>query len=79
MQELTVDWFQNIFLIFGENMEENVIITDPFYLDKFMEIQRQNVVLSNKLRDIFEDTHTRNIIVSQFGQDFFDVLKDTPA
>jgi hypothetical protein len=60
-------------------MEENVIITDPFYLDKFMEIQRQNVVLSNKLRDIFEDTHTRNIIVSQFGQDFFDVLKDTPA
>jgi hypothetical protein len=60
-------------------MEEKVIITDPFYLDKFMEIQRQNVVLSNKLRDIFEDNHTRNIIISQFGQDFFDILKDTPA
>ena len=60
-------------------MEEKVIITDPFYLDKFMEIQRQNVVLSNKLRDIFEDNNTRNIIISQFGQDFFDILKDTPA
>lgn len=60
-------------------MEEKVIITDPFYLDKFMEIQRQNVVLSNKLRDIFEDNHTRNTIISQFGQDFFDILKDTPA
>ena len=60
-------------------MEEKVIITDPFYLDKFMEIQRQNVVLSNKLRDIFEEEHIRNTIISQLGKDFFDVLKDTPA
>lgn len=60
-------------------MEEKVIITDPFYLDKFMEIQRQNVVLSNKLRDIFEEEHIRNTIIAKFGADFFDVLKDTPA
>jgi hypothetical protein len=60
-------------------MEEKVIITEPFYLDKFMEIQRQNVVLSNKLRDLYEDPHVRNYIEMQMGHDFFNILKDTPA
>ena len=60
-------------------MEEKVIITDPFYLDKFMEIQRQNVVLSNKLRDMYQKPSLRNIIEMQMGHDFFDILKDTPA
>ena len=60
-------------------MEEKVIITDPFYLDKFMEIQRQNVVLSNKLRDIYENPNLRNIVEMHTGPDFFNILQDTPA
>jgi hypothetical protein len=60
-------------------MEEKVIITDPFYLDKFMEIQRQNVVLSNKLRDMYENPNLRNIVEMHMGSDFFNILQDTPA
>jgi hypothetical protein len=60
-------------------MEEKIIITDPFYLDKFMEIQRQNVVLSNLLRDIAEDTYLKKAVENKLGNDIFDILKDTPA
>jgi len=60
-------------------MKEKVIITDTFYLDKFMEIQRQNVVLSNKLRDIYENPNLRNIVEMHMGPDFFNILQDTPA
>jgi hypothetical protein len=60
-------------------MEEKVIITDTFYLDKFMEIQRQNVVLSNKLRDMYENPNLRNIVEMHMGPDFFNILQDTPA
>jgi hypothetical protein len=60
-------------------MEEKVIITDPFYLDKFMEIQRQNVVLSNLLRDIASDTYLKKAVENKLGTDVFDILKDTPA
>jgi hypothetical protein len=60
-------------------MKEKVIITDTFYLDKFMEIQRQNVVLSNKLRDIYENPNLRNIVEIHMGPDFFNILQDTPA
>ena len=60
-------------------MEKKVIITDTFYLDKFMEIQRQNVVLSNKLRDMYENPNLRNIVEMHMGPDFFNILPDTPA
>ena len=60
-------------------MEKKVIITDTFYLDKFMEIQRQNVVLSNKLRDMYENPNLRNIVEMHMGPDFFNILQDTPA
>lgn len=60
-------------------MEEKVIITEPFYLDKFMEIQRQNVVLSNLLRDIEADTYLKKAVENKLGPDAFAILKDTPA
>ncbi len=64
----------------GEKYSENdVPITDVFYIQKFMEIQRQNVVLSNKLRSIYENPGLRNVVEMHMGHDFFDVLKDTPA
>lgn len=52
---------------------------DEFYIEKFMEIQRQNVVLSNLLRDIVEDADLRKAIEVKLGKQVFDILKDTPA
>jgi hypothetical protein len=52
---------------------------DEFYIEKFMEIQRQNVVLSNLLRDIAEDADLRKAVEDKMGEQIFDILKDTPA
>jgi type II secretory pathway component HofQ len=52
---------------------------EEFYIEKFMEIQRQNVVLSNLLRDIAEDTDLRKVVEDKLGKNVFDILKDTPA
>jgi hypothetical protein len=41
---------------------EDVPIQDTFYMQKFMEIQRQNVVLSNKLRDLYEILEIRDVV-----------------
>ena len=60
-------------------MQEKLIITEPFYLDKFMEIQRQNVVLSNLLRDINDDKSLKTAVESKLGPEVFNILKDTPA
>ena len=58
---------------------EDVPIRDTFYMQKFMEIQRQNVVLSNLLRDIAEDANLRKVVEDKLGENVFDILKDTPA
>ena len=52
---------------------------EEFYIEKFMEIQRQNVVLSNLLRDISEDADLRKAVENKLGEQVFDILKDTPA
>lgn len=52
---------------------------DEFYIEKFMEIQRQNVVLSNLLRDIAEDANLKKAVENKLGEHVFDILKDTPA
>jgi len=52
---------------------------DEFYIEKFMEIQRQNVVLSNLLRDIAEDAYLKTAVENKLGENVFDILKDTPA
>ncbi len=59
--------------------ENDVPITDTFYMQKFMQIQRQNVILSNKLRDMYENPSLRNIVEMHMGHDFFDILQETPA
>lgn len=59
--------------------ETDVPITDTFYIQKFMQIQRQNVVLSNKLRELYENPGLRNIVEMHLGNEFFNILKDTPA
>lgn len=60
-------------------MTDKPVFNDPFYIDKFMEIQQQNVVLSNLLRDIAEDTYLRQVVENKLGDNVFDILKDTPA
>lgn len=52
---------------------------DEFYLEKFMEIQRQNVVLSNILRDIAADTYLKKAVENKLGPNIFDILEKTPA
>ena len=56
-----------------------VIKMDEFYIEKFMEIQRQNVVLSNILRDIAADTYLKKAVENKLGEDVFSILNDTPA
>ena len=52
---------------------------DEFYIEKFMEIQRQNVVLSNILRDIAEDSYLKKAVENKLGEDVFKILESTPA
>lgn len=52
---------------------------DEFYIEKFMEIQRQNVVLSNILRDIANDTYLKKAVENKLGEDVFKILEQTPA
>lgn len=52
---------------------------DEFYIEKFMEIQRQNVVLSNILRDIADDTYLKKAVENKLGEDIFKILESTPA
>lgn len=59
--------------------DQDVPITEVFYMQKFMQIQRQNVVLSNKLRMLYEDQNIKNIIETNIDNSFFDILKETPA
>ena len=59
--------------------DEDVPITDTFYIQKFMQIQRQNIVLSNKLRELYENPNLRNIVEYHMGHDFFNILRETPA
>ncbi len=59
--------------------DQDVPITEIFYMQKFMQIQRQNVVLSNKLRMLYENQNIKNIIETDIDDSFFDILKETPA
>mgnify|MGYP000909519508 CR=1 FL=1 len=52
---------------------------DEFYIEKFKEIQRQNVVLSNLLRDIAADTYLKKAVENKLGEDVFKILESTPA
>jgi hypothetical protein len=46
------------------------IITDPFYLKKFMEIQQANVVLWRKLHTIKEHEDLCAAVEAYLGDDF---------
>jgi hypothetical protein len=55
------------------------VFTDPFYIDKFMEIQQQNIILYKMLLSIQEDAELKSYVESKLGKDFFSKMKDYPA
>ena len=52
------------------------VITDEFYLKKFMQLQQANVVLWRKLHNIKENEDLRATIETYLGDDFFNNLDD---
>lgn len=60
-------------------MTDKPIFTDPFYIDKFMEIQQQNIVLYKMLLKIKENSELYQLTVDKFGEDFFKILEQCPA
>ena len=60
-------------------MNDRPVFTDPFYIDKFMEIQQQNIVLYKTLLKIAEDPQLNQLIIEKFGEDYFKILEKCPA
>jgi hypothetical protein len=55
--------------------EENPTFTEPFYVKKFMEIQRGNVQLYRKLKNL-EESQLKDAIEQALGKDFFKNIDD---
>ena len=60
-------------------MTDKPVFTDPFYIDKFMEIQQQNIVLYKSLLQIYENEATRALVERQLGASVFEILEACPA
>lgn len=59
-------------------MTEEPVLTEPFYVKKFMEIQQQNIVLWRKLYNIQQNPQLKEQVEKEFGIDFFDELEEAP-
>jgi hypothetical protein len=59
--------------------ESNPIITEPFYLKKFMQIQRENVILYDMLTIIYKDEELRKLAIERAGFNIFLILEKTPT
>lgn len=60
-------------------MTDKPVFTEPFYIDKFMEIQQQNIVLYKTLLKITEDPELHQAVIEKFGKDYFKILEKCPA
>lgn len=60
-------------------MTDKPVFTDPFYIDKFMEIQQQNIVLYKSLLKIYENETARQTVEQTVGAQVFEILKKCPA
>lgn len=60
---------------YGDN---DVPITDTFYIQKFMQIQRANVIMHDLLTMVYEDEQLRNRVIELYGAQFFRILEKTP-
>lgn len=59
--------------------EDNPVITDPFYLKKFMQIQRINVILHDNLTLLYADEQIRKRAIELYGSNIFLILEQTPS
>lgn len=59
-------------------MTEEPVLTEPFYIKKFMEIQQQNVILWRKLYNIQQNPQLKEQVEKEFGLGFFDELERAP-
>ena len=57
-------------------MTDKVEITYKFYLEKFMEIQRANVVLWRKLKTLEETQNVKEVIEMLIDENFFKGLDE---
>tara|TARA_R110000796_G_scaffold27018_5_gene74686 strand:+ start:3286 stop:3465 length:180 start_codon:yes stop_codon:yes gene_type:complete len=55
---------------------DKVKITDEFYLEKFMELQRANIVLWRRLKTLEQEKNIREIIETLVDENFFNGLDD---
>lgn len=55
---------------------DKVKITDEFYLEKFMELQRANIVLWRRLKTLEQEKHIRETIETLVDENFFNGLDD---
>lgn len=60
-------------------MTDKPVFTDPFYIDKFMEIQQQNIILYKALLKIKENPVTFEVVSRELGSTVFDIIKNGPA
>ena len=60
-------------------MTDRPVFTEPFYIDKFMEIQQQNIVLYMALKKIEENPTTKEVVLKELGENAFDALIGAPA
>jgi hypothetical protein len=60
-------------------MTDRPVFTEPFYIDKFMEIQQQNIVLYMALKKIEENPTTKEVVLKELGENAFDALISAPA
>jgi hypothetical protein len=60
-------------------MTDKPVFTDQFYIDKFMEIQQQNILLYKALLLAQQNTNIRQVIEKELGKEFFNILKECPA
>ncbi len=62
-----------------EQENDNPIITEPFYLKKFMQIQRVNVTMHDILTMLREDEQIRKRAEELYGPNIFLILDKTPV
>jgi|TARA_B110000971_G_C19797484_1_gene402673 hypothetical protein len=55
---------------------DKVKITDEFYLEKFMELQRANIVLWRRLKTLEQEKNIRETIETLVDENFFNGLDD---
>jgi hypothetical protein len=55
------------------------VFTDPFYIKKFMDIQRDNVVMYNLLSKMYTHPKINELIKTELNIDLTEIVKQGPT